>query len=568
MKRANFLRGVSGALPVLACIGALHLPAYFTFLATSAAITALVVQSLGLLVGYAGLISLAQMAFCAVGAWVTFWVNINFPDIPYLAQLAVGVIAAVAISLVIGLPALRLRGINLAAVSLAFALATNVVLNVNGFPGEAEVITFQRPDWLANDHHLLILSIVALTLTSVGIWAIRQYRVGAAWSAVRFSEKATAALGVSVAGTKLSAFAVSAGIAGLAGGLMATQLGTLSATNFMPLSSVVIFALTVALGGEYVEGAILAGVLSVAVPELLRRFGLPVDLDSLLFGIGAIDGLRRGKSAGAAFRGLFSKRRMMLPGKLSNAAGPSASQPTGAPIGADMALAIDGLTVHFGEVIALENVSFNIPDGAVIALIGPNGAGKSTLVDAVTGFIDRHRGGVSCQGRTLTALTAHRRAQMGVRRTFQQGRAIPELTIEQYVRLASRRRFTTDELRAILTFLRCPGEKTLIATVDVGLRRLVEIAAAVAARPRILLLDEPAAGLSRPEAVLLGQRISEIPRRFGCSVLLIEHDMDLVEAACDAVVVLDFGRVIAQGNAVDVLRRPEVVAAYLGTATS
>lgn len=567
MKRADLLRAALPVGLILACVGALELPAYFAFLATSAAIAAMVVQSLGVLVGYAGLISLSQMAFCAIGAWVAFWFNLNWPEVPYLGQLALGMVAAVAISLVIGLPALRLRGINLAAVSLAFALASNVVLNVIGFPGEAEVQTFQRPDWLSDDHYLLVLSIIAFALTSLGIWLLRRHRIGAAWSAVRFSEKATAALGVSVARAKLSAFAVSAGIAGLAGGLLVTQLGTLSATNFMPLSSVVIFALTVALGGEFIEGALMAGLLSVAVPEALRRVGLPVDLDSLMFGIGAIDGLRRGKSAGAALRGLFSKRR--APSKVTDVgvpAVPPAPQTGGARRNAPTVLKIEGLTVRFGEVIALENVSFKVSEDAVIALIGPNGAGKSTLVDTVTGFIANHQGTVICGHGTINNIPAHRRAKLGIRRTFQQGRAIPELTIEQYIRLSAGRHVPTDELREILAFFRCPGETTPITVIEVGLRRPVEIAAAIAARPRVLLLDEPAAGLSRAESKLLAERISAIPAQFGCSVLLIEHDMDLVQAACDSVVVLDFGRIIAQGSVADILRQPEVVAAYIGTA--
>lgn len=570
MKRADFFRVAFPLGLIFACVGALQLPAYFAFLATSAVIAALVVQSLGVLVGYAGLISLSQMAFCAIGAWVAFWFNLNWPEVPYLCQLALGMMAAVAISLVIGLPALRLRGINLAAVSLAFAFATNVVLNVVGFPGEAEVQTFQRPDWLSDDHYLLVLSIVAFALTSLGIWLLRQHRIGAAWSAVRFSEKATAALGVSVARAKLSAFAVSAGIAGLAGGILVTQLGTLSATNFMPLSSVVIFALTVALGGEFIEGALMAGLLSVAVPEVLRRVGLPVDLDSLMFGIGAVDGLRRGKSAGAALRGLFSRRSVpRAPDKGADVGIPvipSSRQKSRAQLNALTVLEIEGLTVRFGEVVALENVSFNIPEKGVIALIGPNGAGKSTLVDVVTGFITKHQGTVICRGVAIKSIPAHRRARLGIRRTFQQGRAIPELTIEQYVRLSAGRHVPTDELRDILGFFRCPSETTLIAVVDVGQRRLIEIAAAIAARPGVLLLDEPAAGLSHTESELLAERISAIPERFNCSVLLIEHDMDMVQAACDAVVVLDFGRIIAQGSITDILRQPEVVAAYIGTA--
>jgi branched-chain amino acid transport system permease protein len=539
------------------------LPDYYVYLATSAVVMALIIQSLGILTGYAALISLCQMAFCAVGAWTAMWLNLNYPDTPYLLELAAAAVVAMLIGVGIGLPALRLRGINLAAITLAFMLAVNIVLNVDGFPGEAELRPFTRPDWLSDDRYFVCFCILVFCLTSLFIAALRRRRIGAAWSAVRFSEKATAALGVSVARTKLTAFGVSAGLAGLAGALLVTQLGTLTANNFQPLGSIVIFALAIVTGSQFVEGAVLAGILSVALPELLRTVGLPVDLDSIIFGVGAVDGLRRGKSIGEAVRALHAPPTGAeeVGREIAPTPAPLIDKP---PAGAIPALEIRDLTVRFGEVVALDKVSLAIPERAVTALIGPNGAGKSTLVDGVAGFIRGESGSILCGGVPLDGVPAHRRAQIGVRRTFQQGRAIPDLSIGQYVRLAAGRNIPDAELNELLAFFGCPRQAAVISSVEVGIRRLVELAAAIACRPSVLLLDEPAAGLSHAESIVLAKRIAAIPQIFGCAVMLIEHDMELVRAASGDIIVLDFGRVLARGNSRDVLHDPAVVEAYLG----
>jgi branched-chain amino acid transport system permease protein len=205
-----------------------------------------------------------------------------------------------------------------------------------------------------------------------------------------------------------------------------------------------------------------------------------------------------------------------------------------------------------------------IPSRAVCGLIGPNGAGKSTFVDAVTGFLRRYEGSVQLGGVAIDAMTVHNRVRAGVRRTFQTERTVPQLSVGDYVRLAARRKISSAEITELLSFLSGPASDLPIAEVDVGARRLVELAGAVAARPRIVLLDEPAAGLGQEASLQLAARISELPAHFGCAVLLIEHDMEVVSVSCSHITVLDFGKEIARGAPSEVLEMGAVVSAYLG----
>jgi branched-chain amino acid transport system permease protein len=205
-----------------------------------------------------------------------------------------------------------------------------------------------------------------------------------------------------------------------------------------------------------------------------------------------------------------------------------------------------------------------VPAGRVVGVIGPNGAGKSTLVDAVCGFISGYQGSVTLSGRNIDGMSATARARLGLRRTFQQGRAIPELTIGDYLNLYSSRRLTVAEVDEALGFFGLPPADEPIEFVDVGTRRVLEVAAAVSAGPAVAFLDEPAAGLGAGEAAALAEHIKAIPARFGCSVVLIEHNIKLVVEVCSTITVLDFGVVIAQGTPAQVLADPRVTAAYLG----
>ena len=225
------------------------------------------------------------------------------------------------------------------------------------------------------------------------------------------------------------------------------------------------------------------------------------------------------------------------------------------------------MTVRYGNVVALNKASLSVPEGTVVGLIGPNGAGKSTFVDALTGFMHGYHGyegQVLFQGKPVDGLPVAERAKLGLRRTWQTTRISPDLTVGEYLRLSSGGGLTDEQVDAVLAWLECPRAEVPISGIDSGARRLLDVAGVVSALPPVLLLDEPAAGQSYAEAVMLGKRIAEIPARFGSSVLLIEHDMDLVRTACSHVTVLDFGSVLASGPTHEVLEMPVVKKAYMG----
>jgi branched-chain amino acid transport system permease protein len=224
---------------------------------------------------------------------------------------------------------------------------------------------------------------------------------------------------------------------------------------------------------------------------------------------------------------------------------------------------VRGLTVRYGAVVALDNVDLEVPARSVVGLIGPNGAGKSTFIDAIAGFLPAYEGRVALCGRPLEGLSAHSRARAGVRRTWQTNRIAPDLSVGAYLTLASGG-LTPAQTQAALAWIGCPDPEQKVAQVDAGTRRLLDVAGVVAARPALVLLDEPAAGQSYDEALRLAKRIAEIPDTFGSAVLLVEHDMDLVRACCGRIVVLDFGKAIASGSTGEVLALRQVQTAYLG----
>jgi len=562
MKHASLRAALNTALSV-AVIGVLVyalLPNYWVFLITAVFIVGIALQSLGLVAGRTGMISLCQMSFAGVGAWVTGYLNVSgFPGgLP--VWIVIGGLAAVPVGIAIGLPALRLRGINLAIVTLGFAAAFDTVLATITFPGQTTFTQVPRPMFFESDRGFFIFVVLVYGVIAVGLEFLNRSRLGASWLAVRHSERAAAANAISIPRAKLSAFAISAFIAGISGGLLAGYLGTLVSENFNMMQSLSLFAVATMVGAHFTLGAILGGVLITLFPELLRRLNLPQDVGAVFFALGAVQALSTGETISETWARLGRK---LIPKRKGGAARVAGPLPPPAQHAGGTALEVKGLSVRYGNVVALKNISLAVPARTVVGLIGPNGAGKSTMVDAIAGFLPRYEGSVLLDGQAIDALSATRRAQIGIRRTWQTTRIAPELRVGEYVRLAAGN-ISDEELDAVLQWLGCPTPETLIATVDAGTRRLLDVAGVVAARPPVILLDEPAAGQSYAEALKLGERIAEIPQKFGSAVLLIEHDMDLVRRACSSITVLDFGQVIATGDPQTVLALPVVQKAYMG----
>ena len=579
MRRVSGIPAARIALPFI--VGAVGLAAgyllsvglsgYFVFLAVSAVVAAIAILGLGIVTGSAGMIALCQLTFAAVGAWIVSLLNTLEAPGGFIVWLILGGLAAGVVGVLVGLPALRLRGANLAVVTLGFAAAADVTLVQIQFPGSTDGISVLRPDAFSDDRSYFFFSVVVLVICGIAVYFLQNGRWGSSWKSVAFSERGTASVGASVRGAKLTAFAVSATLGGISGGLIAGQVGLPFASSFTPIQSLALYVLAIMSGAYLIDMAIFGGIVWIAVPELLKRWGIPQDWGFVIFGVLGVQALTSGSNLGQGIRNAWWKRQAARRPVVAAAAAvepepaspvaPAASTPpsSGAPV-----LVVEDLGVAFGQVKALNGVSLEVRENTIMGLIGPNGAGKSTFVDAVTGFLPQHTGTVSLDGRDLGGLSASKRARLGLRRTFQQDRVPPTLTVEAYVRFVARRRLTAAEIDETLAFFGCPASRTRLQSVDVGTRRLVEVAANVLAQPRILVLDEPAAGLSHEEHVELGERLLQAPERFGMSIVLIEHDLDLVRSVCSSLTVLDFGEVLASGPQAEVLADPAVMKAYMG----
>jgi branched-chain amino acid transport system permease protein len=547
-------------------------PIFYIDICITAAIFALLIRSLGILTERAGMLAVCPLAFAAVGAYTVGFCNVHgWPGGVFL-WMFLGGVAAMPVGFLVGLPALRLRGINLAVITLSFGAAVYSLLNTYEFPGYESQNYVQRPNLIINDGPYFVLCWGVFIAVCVLIWALERRPFGTAWRCVARSERATAAMGMSVVRTKIGLFMISAFIAGIAGALLAGEFGVAVATDFDPVTALALFASAIMLGGGNPEGAAIAGTFIAFTPTILGDIGVNQDFANIFFGVGAIQALSMGSSVTGFWR--LQIRRIVLrvrrrrgvsdPPPLLLAATPRRGRERSAGAADANAMRISNMTVRFGNVVALNDVSIAVPGGTVTGLIGPNGAGKSTLVDAVSGFIRGYDGVVELAGVPIDRLSVHRRARAGVRRTFQHERTVPELTAGEYVRLAARGRITTAEVSDALAYVAGPSPRSLIAEVDVGSRRLIEIAGCLAARPTVLLLDEPTAGLAQSESLAVAAAIAGMPERYGCAVLLIEHDMEVVSAACGHLTVLDFGSEIASGSPAEVLRHGAVISAYLG----
>ncbi|MBT2500406.1 branched-chain amino acid ABC transporter ATP-binding protein/permease [Agromyces sp. ISL-38] len=584
MPRADSRLVRTGLPVVVAIVGILAgyllsigLSGYFVFLAVSAVTAAIAILGLGIVTGSAGMIALCQLTFAAVGAWVVSLLNVLEAPGGFVLWLLAGGAAAGGVGILVGLPALRLRGVNLAVVTLGFAAAADVTLVQIQFPGSKDGVPVMRPETFSSDRSYFFFSIIVLAVCGLVVYFLQRGRWGSSWKAVAFSERGTASVGQSVQAAKLTAFAVSAALGGISGGIIAGQVQLPFASSFTPIQSLALYVLAVMSGAYLIDMAIFGGFLWVLVPELLKRWGIPQDWGFVIFGALGVQALTSGTNLGQGIRNMWWRRddaraaaaararaSSPAPASASTAATTSAAAPASRSAASGHALSVEHLTVEFGALKALDNVSLDVPAGSIMGLIGPNGAGKSTFVDAISGFLPNAGGTVRLDGVSLGRMSPTRRARLGLRRTFQQDRVPPSLTIDAYVRFVARRRVSSAEVAEVLEHFGCPPARTRLAGVDVGTRRLVEVAANVLARPAVLLLDEPAAGLSRAEHLALGERLGTVPGRFGTTIVLIEHDLDLVRTVCSTLTVLDFGKVLASGPQDEVLADRAVIKAYMG----
>ena len=630
-----------------------------------AVITTLVMAVIALsqvvVTGFTGQISFAQLTLAGVGAFsltrIQQQLHVPFPFAPLLAA-----VVAMAIGVVVGLPALRIRGLPVAVTTLALAAALQDLWFDNpdydgGFAGApvSDPKIFGVDLGVGAGHsypHLSfgILCLIVLLLAAGGVALVRRSRLARS-SAVLANERSAAAAGVSVAQVKLIAFAIGGFLAGLGGAMLAYQQTSADYSSYTAVGSVTFFATVYIAGITSVSGGINAGVIAaggiaytlvnngvplwiyvllvglllvgivqLVRPTLARAALAVVGLGSVAAAIAHHGGIQLGAYYAAisgvlliltvilnpegivgpvhtklaALRQKLAARRS--PGPAISPAIPPAvapaeaelvaaelvaatTEPQARPLAPQASdrplLTVSGVGVRYGGVIANEDVSFEVFPGEILGLIGPNGAGKTTLIDAITGYA-RATGSVELLGAKLDARKPFQRSRDGLGRTFQGIELYDDLSVRENVEVGmTAARFSRvapadgappsadiDAYFKILDLQAVADQP--VQQLSVGQRQLVSIARALAGRPTIVLLDEPAAGLDVSESRWLGERLRAI-RDAGTTVLMVDHDMGLVLDVCDRIVVLDLGKIVAVGTPQEIEGNDVVKRAYLGT---
>jgi sulfate-transporting ATPase len=559
-------------------------------------IVAVISLSLVVVTGYAGQISLAQLTLAGVAGFLlsgmtTSW-SVPFPIAPILAALG-----AMAIGVVVGLPALRIRGLLVGIVTLTLAVCLEALWFRNpDFNGGAKGARVVPPKLFGLDLGIGagqnyprpafgVLCLVVLVLVALGVAKLRTSRLGSAMLAVRANERSAAASGISVVRVKLMAFAIGAFIAGLGGALLAYQQQTITFQSFSALGGLNLFTTAYLAGITSVAGGILAGVIAgsgIFYVLLDRRVDIG-DWFPIVTGVLLIFTVIKNPEGvvGPMHEQIARRRAKKAATRIPSPAGVTEPEPPAIRVGprqlaaptTPALLTVDSLSVKYGGVVAVDDVSFSVPDGLIVGLIGPNGAGKTTIMDALCGFT-AYAGRVVLGTTELDGLAPHRRVRAGLGRTFQgidlyeDLSVIENVVVGQFLKSRGRRIMSSHDYEGVNDALDELGllsrRDDVVRDLSQGQRQLVSIARALVGEPRLLMLDEPAGGLDTTESAWLAERLRRV-RDAGTTILLIDHDMSLVLALCDLIHVVDFGQLIASGPPDEIRTDPRVSEAYLGS---
>ncbi|MBT3066155.1 ATP-binding cassette domain-containing protein [Rhodoferax sp. U11-2br] len=551
------------------------------------ALYSLVVLGLVLLTGIGGLTSFGQAAFVGIGAYTSAYLTVNMGWSPWLTLWAGLLITGIS-ALLVGWVTLRMSGHYLPLATIAWGLSLYYLMGnldaLGKYDGILGLPAITLWGWdISQGRSFFVLAWGLVLFGAFALLNLMDSRTGRAIKAMRASTLMAEAMGVHTLRHKVGIFLIAALFASLSGWLFAHFQRSVNPSPFGLKMGIEYLFMTVLGGAGYVWGAISGAVmtklledeLQVLLPKLLGTSG---SYEVIVFGIVLVLVLKYLPDGVWSLVGRFLPKPARVQDWHNAAPLPERSKP--AP--GDLVLEVKDIRKQFGGLVAVKDIGFSIQAGQIVGLIGPNGAGKSTTFNLITGVLGLSAGEVKFRGQTISGLSSREIAARGMSRTFQHVKMIPEMTVLENVALGAQLRGHKNALSSMLRLDRAEEQSLLreaarqlerigmghslheqAGNLAMGPQRLLEIARALCSDPALLLLDEPAAGLRHKEKQALVNVLRQL-RSEGMSILLVEHDMDLVMDVTDHIVVMEFGTKLMEGTPEEVQQSPKVRAAYLG----
>ena len=580
------MRGSWRPVLVIAAFAALYLVltllvqnSYYQLILTLVPIWAVMGLSWNMLSGYGGLISFGHASFFGLGAYTVVLLLVHFGVTPWIG-IPVGMAVGMAAGVLIGFPTFRLRGHYFALAMLAYPLALLYVFEWLGYQEVALPMKRQHAALYMQFGDQRAYAAVALALLVLAMLVslrIERSRFGVSLLAIKQNELAAEAAGIDTLRWKMRAIVLSGATAAAAGGLYAVVLLVVTPpTVFGMLTSAQALVVTLFGGVGTLWGPVIGSSILIPVAEALHaKLGHVIPgIQGVVFGLGIILViLLAPEGIYWTIRDRWQRRRPAgsLPIALTVAGAPAVARPraSGNPAPGRPVLELRGVSKSFGGLLAVNDVSLGVEEGVILGIIGPNGAGKTTLFNVMNGFFPPDRGAMRFAGHDLAGLKPNGVCRLGIGRTFQVVRAFPRMSVLENVVVGAYVGAADDGeavvlARAALERVGLPGHAEAAAGGLTNIQlRLMELARALAPRPKLLLLDETLAGLGQPET----EHLLGVVRRLkddGMTIVIIEHTMHAMVRLVDRFVVLDHGRTIASGRPDEVVHDRAVIEAYLG----